>query len=181
MSLLAWRLERRRADVPWAWPAFWLVTAAVLTAMAIGRLLNLDDLATEIGRGQATARGWYENRRRGQAVVVGAIGLFWLCAVTVALARVPERRRRYLPVAIMVLSLLCFAAVRLVSLHQVDAALYRRHIQDVRVGTAIELVGLAILIVLIGVTMAGTHKMAPRQASAGLSGQAQRTPPVRSG
>jgi hypothetical protein len=50
--------------------------------------------------------------------------------------------------AISVVALVAFAAVRLVSLHQVDALLYRRRIHGVKVDAVIELAVLATAIVL---------------------------------
>jgi hypothetical protein len=71
--------------------------------------------------------------------VVGLVGAGWFVAVSVACLRTPERRRRYLPMGLAVVTLAAFVAIRLVSLHQVDSVLYRRHIEGVRVGTLIEL------------------------------------------
>jgi hypothetical protein len=68
--------------------------------------------------------------------------------VVVALWRVPERRRRYLPMAIVSFSLMCYAGIRVVSLHQVDTVLYRRHIAGAKVGSVVEILGIATAIVV---------------------------------
>ena len=81
---------------------------------------------------------WYESRRRLQGAVVATVGLTWFVAVTAACWRVPARRRRYLPMIVIVLTLGAYAAIRVVSLHQIDAILHRRHFAGVRYGTAIE-------------------------------------------
>jgi hypothetical protein len=38
---------------------------------------------------------------------------------------------------------MCFAGIRIISLHQVDAVLYRRHIGGAKVGSVVEFLGLA--------------------------------------
>lgn len=156
ISFLAWRIERNHVRYRDWWPTFWLLTCGVLAGMALGRLLDIDSLVTALGRDEAVARGLYENRRRVQAVVAGGIGIAWLLSVAIALWRVPERRRRYLPTAIAVFSMMCFAALRLVSLHQVDSLLRRRDVYEVRVGTLVEIVGVlataALCVVMIVMT-----------------------------
>jgi hypothetical protein len=166
VALVAWWREwrpvgpsDRRAD--W-WPAFWLMTAAVLGAMALGRVLDLDAI-TSLARNEAIVDGWYENRRRLQVVVVGGVGAFWGISVLAALWRVPERRRRYLPTAIVVFSLLCYAAVRLVSLHHVDALLYRRGVRGVRFGALVEI---AMILAAIALPLLVTRGQARSRAVA---------------
>jgi hypothetical protein len=96
------------------------------------------DLFGDEVRARARAGGWYESRRKFQAVVVLGLGLAWLVTVFIAVWRVPERRRRYLPTIVAVVTLAAYAAIRVVSLHQIDGLLYRRRIGDVRFGTAVE-------------------------------------------
>ena len=91
------------------------------------------------GAGALVDSGWYETRRPLQAAVVVALGAAWFITVTVACWRTPERRRRYLPMGLMVVTLAAYAAIRVVSLHQIDALLHRREIAGVRVGTVIEM------------------------------------------
>lgn len=145
LMLVARTRERRRVgDDNGVWPAFWIVTCAFLLAMAVGRAVDAGDLVSSLGRSAAEERGWYTSRRPVQAAVVGGVGLVWLVVVSVALWRTPERRRRYLPVGLMVVTLAAFAAVRVVSLHQVDSLLYRTHVAGVRIATLAELVLLAV-------------------------------------
>ena len=143
--LLLGVVERRRdvAD-PGRWPTFWFATGGLLLVMAAGRASNISDFVTDLGREQARAGGWYDVRRSLQAWVVGAVAAFWAVTVTYAVWRVPERRRRYLPTAIVVFTLVCFVGVRLISLHQIDALLHDRDLLGAPVGAAIE-VGLLLL------------------------------------
>lgn len=132
---------------PGLWPAFWFTTAAVLLVLAVGETGQVGDLITEVGRRRARAGGWYDTRRHLQSLLVGGVGVIWFVVAIVAIWRVPERRRRCLPMALLVFTLMCFAAVRLVSLHDVDEVLYRRRIAGVRIVAVVELIvlGLAFL------------------------------------
>jgi hypothetical protein len=127
-------------------PSFWFVSAALLAFMAFARATDLGDTITEIGRNEVRDEGWYETRRSIQAFVVGAIGLCWAVLVVVGIWRVPERRRRYLPSAVALFTLVCFTAARVISLHQVDTVLYRREIAGARAGVVLELVLVAVLL-----------------------------------
>jgi hypothetical protein len=139
---------RRRPTAPSRdiWPTFWFLTAALLAVMAVGRAADLGGLVSEIGRREARQEGWYEIRREYQAAAVATIGAIWLVAVIVAVWRVPERRRRYLPPALVVFTLICFAGIRVVSLHHVDTLLYNRPIRGVRIATITELSGIVLAI-----------------------------------
>lgn len=121
------------------WPRFWTLSALMLAVLALGRLTDAADVLTQFVRSEALTNGWYEARRPLQAALVGAVALGWLISITMAIWRVPERRRRYLPEAIFVFSLICFAAVRTISFHYADAILYNHPIAGVRIGSMIEL------------------------------------------
>jgi hypothetical protein len=140
--------QRRTENTERLWPAFWFATALLLVAMAIGRVSDAGDLIADIGRRQARSEGWYETRRSLQAIVIASIAVIWGVVVLVAIWRVPERRRRYLPTALVVFSLVCYAGIRLISLHQVDALLHNRSIGEVRIGTIVELSLLALILIV---------------------------------
>jgi hypothetical protein len=145
LMLVARRREHRRVGTAdGVWPTFWIATCAFVLAMAVGRAVEAGDLVSSLGRSAADDGGWYESRRPIQATVVGVVGVSWFVVVAVALWRTPERRRRYLPVGLMVATLAAFAAVRIVSLHQVDSLLYRTDVEGVRVATFVELTLLAL-------------------------------------
>ena len=143
-------VERQRgsASDPRLWPTFWFATGVLLLIMAAGRASNASDLLTELGRERARSGGWYDVRRSLQAWVIGAVAAVWAVTVAIAVWRVPERRRRYLPTAIVVFTLVCFIGIRLISLHQVDALLHNRDVRGVTVGAAIE-VGLLLLVLAV--------------------------------
>ena len=130
--------RRRGGSEGHLWPAFWFGTTILLLAMAVGRAGDLGGLLADFGRRQARSEGWYQTRRSLQAVVVGSIAAVWAVAVIIAIWRVPERRRRYLPPALLVFTLVCFAGIRIISLHQIDAVLLRRDLAGAPIGIIIE-------------------------------------------
>lgn len=131
------------------WPAFWFLSATLIATMAVARLGGIGELLADLGRETTKNRGWYDQRRGVQAAAVITIAVVWVVAVVVAIWRVPPRRRRYLPTALVLFTVECFAAIRVVSLHQVDALLYHRHLGGVRWVAIIELTLLSLTIVAI--------------------------------
>ena len=133
VCLVVWRAERRslspdRADL---WPRFWLATTAFLVLLGAARALGIQDLLTEAGRQQARTDDWYEARRGLQVVGIVTISGFWLATCGLAVWKVPERRRRFLPAFLVTTGIAAFAAVRAVSLHHVDSLLYRTSIAGI--------------------------------------------------
>ena len=132
-------VKREDPQAEGSWPPFWLLTGALFIVMAAGRAGDIAELMTNLLRERAVAEGWYQSRRRVQGLVVAGLGLMWLIAVTTACWRVPARRRRYLPMIAVVLTIGVYAAIRVVSLHQVDAVLHNRRLVGARYGALIEL------------------------------------------
>lgn len=130
--------KREHPDDPSVWRPFWPSTAAIFFVLALGRARGLAEWMIDQLRGEAYEAGWYDARRPLQAAVVLSIGGAWLISVAVACWRIPERRRRYLPMTVAVLTVGAYVAVRTVSLHQVDTVLYRRDVLGLRVGTLLE-------------------------------------------
>ncbi|MEO8693043.1 MAG: hypothetical protein ABI658_05970 [Acidimicrobiales bacterium] len=142
------REHRSRTVDSAAWPAFWFVAGAILLTMAVARGSDIGGFLADAGRRSARSGGWYSRRRRFQENVVAALGAAMVIALAVAARWMPASRRRYLPEAFIVLALAVFAGVRLVSLHQVDALLYRRRVEGVKLDAVIELAGLGVAIVV---------------------------------
>lgn len=132
------RLQSNHVD-DGRWPTFWFVGSVLLVAMGVARAGDLADIISEAGRDGARSGDWYEIRRSFQVVIVGTISAIWSLSVLVAIWRVPERRRRYLPAAIALSTLPVFAAIRIVSLHHIDAVLYRHDLAGVRLVAIAEL------------------------------------------
>lgn len=143
---LVWYGRETRTGVPEHWPRYWLLSAAMLLTMGMTRLGGFGDLVSELGREQVRSSGWYEGRRVLQAGIVAVVTGVWLVSVLVAILRVPPRRRRYLPHAVVVSAVVAFAFVRLVSLHQIDSLLYRRDVAGARVVAVVEVLLLACVV-----------------------------------
>jgi len=142
------REHRSRTVGAAAWPAFWFGAGGILLAMAVARGTDIGGFLADAGRRSARSGGWYNRRRRFQANLIAALGAALVIATAVAARWMPANRRRYLPEAFIVLALVVFAGVRLVSLHQVDALLYRRRVEGVKLDAVIELAGLAVAMVV---------------------------------
>lgn len=147
--LWAWRSELRIQGTGRLWPRFWLATALLLALLGAARALGIHDLVTEAGRSQAQSGEWYEVRRAFQSVAIATVSVFWLATCGLAVWKVPERRRRYLPAFLLTSSIVGFAAIRVVSLHQVDTVLYRTSIVGVDVVVFLELGLLFVLVLMV--------------------------------
>jgi hypothetical protein len=170
-SVVAGLREHRRArSHPALWPTFWYLTALLFAALAGARAGHVAELIADVGREQAAAAGWYAHRRQYQALAVGSVAMVWFIVIAVSLWRVPERRRRYLPMALVSFTIVCYAGIRMVSLHQIDSLLYRTYIRNTKVGAVIEVTLLVAALLLVF-----WHPRA-RSRSTGLS-QSGRTSP----
>lgn len=128
--------ERDRLE--W-WPRYWWIAVAILVTMAILRGGGITDAISDFGRTHARSGGWYDARRLFQALAVLLLTTAWFVGVVLAVWRVPPRRRRYLPHVIGLSAIVAFAAIRMISLHQVDTVLYRTEIAGVRIVAFVEL------------------------------------------
>lgn len=151
----AWRREQVSLDRIEAakhrvlWPVCWLLIGAIYASMALALGFNLSTSIGGVGRDLARSEEWYESRRPLQAAVVSIVGVAWLTVIVVGIWRVPQRRRRYLPSALLCTSLVCFAIIRLVSLHHVDRIVARTDVAGVPFGTVVELVGVVAALILV--------------------------------
>ena len=101
----------------------WLVVGVLMLAMAANKQLDLQTLVGERVRSLARARGWYDNRRPVQAAAIVAVGVLSLVVVAVVAYLLRRVWRRTLPVVAAVATVVTFAVVRAISLHQIDAVL----------------------------------------------------------
>jgi hypothetical protein len=178
-AAIAGRREReRRKSEPGLWPSFWFFTAALFLVMGLGRASHLAGLIADLGRREAVTAGWYGQRWEFQSLAVAVIALLWLVLVITALWRMPARRSRYLPAALVTASVVCFVGVRLLSLHDIDALLYRLQFAGVELG---ELTEMALLVLALVITL--RHARTPRRrqglstpAGAGSHGRAAPPP-----
>jgi hypothetical protein len=143
------RSELNRENSDRLWPTFWLLTALLLGAMAVGHVGDLGGRIADLGRRQARTEGWYSDRRTLQVPLVGLITATWIALSATAIVRFPERRRRYLPTALTIFTLICFVAIRMISLHHVDSLLHRTHVVGIEFGLIVEVLLLIAVVVLI--------------------------------
>jgi hypothetical protein len=132
------------------WPPFWFLAGGLLVMMAIGRTGDVGHWLSSLGRRMAVSEGWYASRRKPQAVAVASVAAIGMLTTIVVLWRVKERRRRYVPTALSIFTLLCFAGIRVVSLHEVDDVVYRVEVAGMPLDAAVEL---ALLFTVITVTV----------------------------
>jgi hypothetical protein len=158
-------------------PAFWLMQAVLLATMGVAMAADAAGALTEFGRDRARADSWYLDRGSLQVPLVMAIVATWCATTVIAIWRVPPRRRRYLPSASLVGTLVSFAAVRTVSLHHVDTLLYRTDVVGVRIVAVVEILLLA---AVASVTAAracstdGTSRSLPAEDTTIVAGSAER-------
>lgn len=141
-ALLALRCARR-ASQPTEF-GFWAIAAGALLLLGVNKQLDLQSLATQIGRDLALAQGWYGARRLVQAAFIGALVALgaaagaWLLWLT---------RRMHVATQLggagLVL-LVVFVVIRGVSFHHVDDILGSR-IEGIRYNWLLELTPLALI------------------------------------
>ncbi|MEM7680590.1 MAG: hypothetical protein AAF288_01405 [Planctomycetota bacterium] len=118
LCLMARKMARDRVEL-----AFWWVGFALLLLLGINKQLDLQTLGGGWVRQWAKDSGWYEDRRKVQALFVAAVVGAGVFAVTLA-AWVTFRRWRRLGLACLGLALTCaFVAIRAASFHKVDVML----------------------------------------------------------
>lgn len=144
-----WRDLHRAETDDGSWPAFWFTCAVVCAILAVGRAADWGDLVSEVGRRDARAAGWYDQRRDLQVLVVGGVlAVSALAALAVLWRALTHDRVRYLPLMLVVLGLAAYVGVRLASLHQIDALLHNRSVDGLQVGAVLELLGIGLAAVL---------------------------------
>lgn len=111
--------SRNQRQLAW----FWLAACLLMVLLGVNKQLDLQTLFTEIGRDLSQAQGWYEQRRKYQAlfiVTIGLIGAGAACGAAFVLRRVARR----IVLALSGLSaLVVFIVVRAASFHHVDILL----------------------------------------------------------
>jgi uncharacterized BrkB/YihY/UPF0761 family membrane protein len=125
-------------------PTFWYVAAVTLFGIAVARM-GFAERAVDAQRRAARTEGWYDGRRRVQVIALVATAFVAVMALA-ALARWLPNRRRYLLPAIVLCAVCGLAVVRAVSLHQVDAVIYRTQLSGFRLATVLETASLLTLV-----------------------------------
>lgn len=123
---------------------FWLVLAGLMLALGINKQLDLQSLATQLGRDVIRAGGLYSERRELQAGFIAVVAL--ACAVGLAGFLWAARRtwRRRWPAIAGIIFILGFVVIRAASFHHVDAFLGAR-LGGLKWNWILELGGIAVV------------------------------------
>jgi hypothetical protein len=122
----------------------WLLIAALMALLCVNKQLDLQSLLTDIGRVMSWRQGWYEDRREFQKLFIfGLLGGFTILAgVALVVCRAFWKRHVLLAVGLVFLS--AFVAVRAVSFHHFDVFL-KWSPAGVRMNWLLELSGIALI------------------------------------
>jgi hypothetical protein len=153
-------LWRFRANGPHRWveAGLWFGLALLLVALVVFKAEDVQVSVANEGRELARSRGWYGQRRELLEEMIYVIGAASMAAIVLALVLLGDLRARLGLTVLSAGALLCFVAVRTLSLHKVDVLLYRRFVSGVQLNVLIEstlvtLVGITALLALLGVAL----------------------------
>ena len=139
---------------------FWLGAAALLVILAISREVELSARVANVGRDLFRREGWYPDRRPVQRLAVYIIiALAGFVGLAGSLAYLRRGRMHLIFGWLALVTLVGFLAVRAISLHYIDAALYRRSIASIQFNAIAEL-GITLVLALT----AGLFAFPPRRA-----------------
>jgi hypothetical protein len=149
----AWRSQQQGAHRA-AETGVWLALAASLLLLLLLKEWDVHSALTNEGRELARERGWYAQRREQLLQIVYAVLTAGVAAVFLAIVLLGRLRARLALTVLSMGALVCFIAVRTLSLHQIDALLYRRFVHGVQINLALEsalacAVGLAAVLTLL--------------------------------
>ena len=123
---------------------FWFASAAALVLLAVNELLDLQTLLTAMGKANAQAYGWYEDRRKVQLYFILALAA---TAVVAALLMLRTTRRMSAAIRFALIgfgSLGLFIVFRAASFHHLDEML-GRGAQVFNYGSIQEMLGIAVI------------------------------------
>jgi hypothetical protein len=136
-ALVARRGPRRAGFIV---PAFWFAAALIVGVLALSRQVDLASQLAATGRQVFRTEGWYPDRRPVQeATVLAVLGIAGLVGVAGMVLMLVRRHAQIIPGFVTLLGLGTFLAVRAISLHDIDALLYRRALGHVQINALAEL------------------------------------------
>ncbi|MEM9295979.1 MAG: hypothetical protein AAGA57_09270 [Planctomycetota bacterium] len=140
-AVLCWKARAWARDKTEA--KFWIVAAAVMLLLGVNKQLDLQTLGGGWVRDWAKDAGWYEDRRKYQALFVAGVAGVGVAAVTLA-AWVTFKRWKRLGLACLGLAATCaFVAIRAASFHKVDVMLGKT-VGPLKVNVILELGGIVL-------------------------------------
>jgi hypothetical protein len=146
-AFTAWIAARRTGRAPGTVGGSritWILVTILMVFLCLNKQLDLQSLATDIGRLFAWEQGWYRERREYQKwFVLGALaGSFLITAFLVV--RFRSFWKRHFLLAAGLAFLLTFIVVRAISFHHVDAFL-KFQVAGVKMNWFLELTGIALI------------------------------------
>jgi hypothetical protein len=123
---------------------FWLALAILMVALGINKQLDLQSLATQIGRDVIRAWGLYSERRELQSGFIVAVALMCAGALVAFLWAARRTLKMRWPAIAGMLFILGFVVIRAASFHHVDAFLAAR-LGGLRWNWILELGGIAVV------------------------------------
>jgi hypothetical protein len=144
---------------------FWLALATLMLALGINKQLDLQSLATQIGRGVITAWGLYSSRRELQFGFILVVAL--VCSSTLGAFLWAARRtlKNRWPAIAGMLFILGFVVIRAASFHHVDAFLAAR-LGGLKWNGILELGGIAVVALAAFRVILGPRARPPRPDNA---------------
>lgn len=110
------RIDRGNAAVWWA-------ASLAMLALCVNKQLDLQSLATVVGRAVAIEEGWYPYHRTVQRYFIEAICVLAACGVAVACYRLRKSAASVLCATAGLVLLTAFVVARAASFHHMDIAL----------------------------------------------------------
>lgn len=121
---------------------FWTVTAVAMVVLGVNKQLDLQTWLIEHARRAAFAEGWYDDRRRVQAVFVLAVAAAGLGATWWGVRQLRGVAHQVALALVGLGVIVSFVAVRAASLHQIDHLL---SLGPVRLNTVLEFGGIGLV------------------------------------
>ena len=134
---------------------------AILAALA--ELAGAGGHLAQIGRTVAHDEGWYQGRRRVQAVVILGLAVVSLVASVTAIWLTRSQPWSVRGLVVLVVVLVGFVAIRTVSLHQVDGYLYTRVSGNLTLGTTLEVIIVGLMVLWLLGAPGGHDRSSPTQ------------------
>jgi len=120
-SAAAMAYVRRRAVAGVREPVIWAVLGALFAVFVAMKADRVAEFIEGIGRNEAKAGGMYGQRHLFQVMVIAGVALVGAALWAWAAKHLAKRWRRYQWAFVGVVVIACFAVIRMVSLHELDA------------------------------------------------------------
>lgn len=138
----------------------WWIVAAVLSILAINRLLDLQTALTDAVRSTAKAQQWYAVRQSYQRAMIAATSLVGVVGAIAFGRRFRGASLRYHVAVAGLLFLLAYVAIRGASLHDVDAMISKR-ILGLKLNWILELSGIGLIVAAAVFTLVSSRSPDP--------------------